>query len=142
MYHFLIFGRDVRIIFQKLCINQHRCQVVVEFMGDVAGHHAEGLNALVVSDFIVFLRQHFHALVEGLQMRDFLLLRFCQKTIFEQCDGDDDQQQNIEGSGRRQHAHHAVQRTGKLPDRNGGVDDPALSLNINGLKGDHPLYLR
>ena len=140
--HFLVFRRDARIVFQKLRINQYRCQIVVEFMGDVAGHHAERLNALVVPDFIVFLGQHFHALVEGLQMCNFLLLRFCQKTVSKQCDGNDDQQQNIEECGRAQHTHHTVQRTGKLSDGNGGVDDPAFSLNINGLKSDHPLYLR
>ena len=39
-----------------------------------------------------------------------------------------------------QHGHHTVQRPGKFLHRNRGIDDPALSLNVNGLECHHALY--
>ena len=64
MDHLLILWRDGIIIFQKFRINQNRCQVIVELMGDVARHHAKRLNPLVMPDFIVLLGQHLHALID------------------------------------------------------------------------------
>ena len=64
MDHLLILGRNGFIILKKLRIDQHRCQIIVEFMRNVARHHSQRLDSLVMPDLVVFLDQHLHSMID------------------------------------------------------------------------------
>ena len=64
MDHLLILGRNGLIILKKLRIDQHRCQIIVEFMRNVARHHSQRLDPLVMPDLVVFLDQHLHSVID------------------------------------------------------------------------------
>ena len=64
MDHLLILGRNGLIILKKLRIDQHWCQIIVEFMRNVARHHSQRLDPLVMPDLVVFLDQHLHSVID------------------------------------------------------------------------------
>ena len=64
MDHLLILGRNGLIILKKLRIDQHRCQIIVEFMRNVARHHSQRLDSLVMPNLVVFLDQHLHSVID------------------------------------------------------------------------------
>ena len=64
MDHLLILGRNGLIILKKLRIDQHRCQIIVEFMRNVTRHHSQRLDPLVMPDLGVLLDQHLHSVID------------------------------------------------------------------------------
>ena len=136
MDHLLILGRNGFIILKKLRIDQHRCQIIVEFMRNVARHHSQRLDPLVMPDLVVFLDQHLHSVIDLFQIRDLLLLGFRQKTVSQKEHCDHHKDQDIRYHNPDHHRHHAFQWPRKFLERKCGINDPSFSLDRDRLKCD------
>ena len=142
MDHLLILRRDIRIVLEQLRVDHDGRQIVIELMRDVARHHAERLDTLIVPDLLVLSGHRLHAPVDFLQVRDLLFLGYCLKMALQHEHHDDPEQHDIDEHDADHRHHHIVERRRKLRHRQRRVHDPALSLDIDRLKGHHTLYPR